>query len=196
MKNTHIISLVLLAALGVIVYLNLGNGSITLPAMNNQPAANEFNISGENSVVRQAIDNAPDDALLYIINDVTPTEMETINAYQTLKMAPCSNYTLVIPAYLASKVVIYNLKQNETTGEYQRGAEYWSSDSSDKGLILRLEMPRDSSYDVLPYELYIEHGEYFGSYQFIPPAQAPEAPLPKFEYIGQQGKLLSISGLD
>lgn len=201
MKNTHIISLVLLAALGVIVYLNFGSGGITLPAMNNEPPANEFDLSGADSVVRQAIDNAPEDALLYIVNDVTPDEMAPINSYQTMKLAPSSNFTLLIPAYPGSKVVLYNLSLNETTGEYERGAERWSSESSDKGLILRMEMMREydnaafTPDDVGVYELYIEQGEYFGSYQFIPRLSSDEA-LPKFEYIEQQGKLMDMTGLD
>lgn len=201
MKNTHIISLVLLAALGVIVYLNFGSGGVTLPAMNNQPAANEFDLSGENSVVQQAVDNAPEDALLYIVNDATPEEMESINSYQTMKLSPCVNFTLLIPAYPESKVVLYTLNLNGETGEYERGPERWSSESSDKGLILRLEMMREydnaafTPDDVGAYELYVEYGENFGSYQFIPQLSGGEA-LPKFEYIEQQGKLLDMAGLD
>ncbi len=201
MKNTRMISLALLAALGVIIYINLTGGSITLPTMNDQLPANEFDVSGENSVVQQAIDNAPEDALLYIVNDVTPTEMEPINSYQTMKLSPSAAFTLLIPAYPESKVILYNLKLNEETGEYERSTERWSSESSDKGLILRLEMMREydnaqfAPDDVGAYELYIEQGEYFGSYQFIPRLTGDEA-LPKFEYIEQQGKLMDMTGLD
>lgn len=201
MKKTSLISLALLAALAVIVYLNLGSGGITIPAVGNNPPANDFDISGNDSVVQQAIDNAPEDALLYIVNDVTPDEMEPINSYQTMKLAPSTTFTLLIPAYPGSKAVLYNLDLDEATGEYERGLERWSSDSSDKGLLLRMEMAREydnevsTPDDIGAYELYIEYGEYFGSYQFIPRLSGGE-PLPKFEYIGQQGKLMDMTGLD
>ncbi len=195
MRRSQLFIIILILAACVVIYQGFGKNAVSIyDVIDKDEPANRFTTASSGSVVDQAMADAPEDTLLYIINDVTEGEMDEINAFQTLKLAESPTYTLLVPKAKGSKVQLFLLKPNEETGKYERRAEHWTTESSDAGLIVRLELPRDNA-DVSAYELYIEDGEYYGSYFFLPGAAADEE-LPKFEYLEQQGKLLDMTSVD
>ncbi len=158
---------------------------------------NTFNTTSSNSVIQQAQDNAPDDALLYIINSPTEDELDQIISYQVLKLSDTDDVTLLVPRRKGTAVAVYTVSYDEETGKYERGGEIWSTDSSDKGLVISAQILRGENGHPT-YELYVERDNYFASYYFEMPAadQDGNAELEKFEYVTKQGEISSMSKLD
>ncbi len=156
--------------------------------------SNNFATTNSNTVIHQAQADAPEDTMLYIINDPTDDELKELLSYQLLKLDDDAATILLIPRRQNSIVKIYLLDKNEQTDTYERSGEaIWSTDASDEGLIVAAEIQRGPNGQ--PYrEVYIENGDSYASYFFELPAEDEE--LPRFEYVQPQGQILKLNGLD
>lgn len=154
---------------------------------------NEFSTSSSNSVIHQAQADAPDDTLLYVMNQPTDDEMTELLSYQIVKIDSEAPTTLLAPCEQNTNLKIFSLNYNEENKNYERDIEVWSLEDSGKGLILAVQLNYGSANQPT-YELYIESGDSYGSYFFELPDE-PET-LPHFDYLIKQGTVINLKGLD
>ena len=149
--------------------------------------ANSFSTRTQNSVLQQAAAEAPEDALLYIVNAPNDEELSEIISYQLIQLDDGAPLTLLAPANKGTKMRLYL-----TDGDGNRAGELWTTESSDKGLVLAAYLNYGAK-GAPTYELYLEYGKHYASYFF---EQDADSPNEKFAYTTPQGELLSTGGLD
>ena len=84
---------------------------------------NEFSTSSSNSVIHQAQADAPDDTLLYVINQPTDEEMTELLSYQIVKIDSEAPITLLAPCEQNTNLKIFSLNYNEENKNYERDIE-------------------------------------------------------------------------
>lgn len=156
---------------------------------------NEFSTTSSNSVIHQAQADEPKDCLLYIIHEPTDEELAELLSYTMLKQDSEAPLTLLAPRDQKSLLKIYKMTYNEETEAYERGAEIWNLDSTDKGFIAAVHLDYGANGEPA-YELYIESGDAYGSYFFELPADPEAEPMPHIEYLLRQGQVITMKGLD
>lgn len=155
--------------------------------LNEKINSNTFTTRSNDSVLHQAAADAPADTLLYVINQPSDEELNDIVSYQLLKLDDNAPLTLLAPAKQGAKLQLYAIKEDGS-----RGGEIWSTDSSDKGLIVAAYLLYGEAGSPT-YELYLEYDGQYASYYFAQPA---EGAAEKFVFVTPDGDLLDIGGLD
>lgn len=165
--------------------------------LNDMMNPNEFSTTTTDSIVHQAVAEATDDTLLHIINAPTEEDMSELLAYQLLKLEDEAPIALLVPSRSNSKITIYPLLYTSDSTEYQRGPEVWSTDASNKGLIIAMQAERGAA-GAPTYEIYIESNKYYASYFWEVPVNddGTAAEPPRFELLTVQSEIPDISGLD
>lgn len=154
---------------------------------------NEFSTISSNSVIHQAQENAPEDTLLYIINQPTEEELAELLSYQIVKIDSDAPTTLLAPCKQDANLKLYSLDYDEETETCKRNKEIWSLEDTSKGLILAIQLNYGENGRPA-YELYIESGDSYGSFFFELPEE-PDA-LPHLDYLIKQGTIVNLKGLD
>ncbi len=197
MKKLHLTMLICLLA-GCLLFSGCGKSNENMDKMAEKINPNRYPTITGNSVIQQSQQAAPEDALLYIVNNPTEDEMAEIISYQLLKFDKEAPFTLLAPRRQGSVLKLYQMELNEETDKYERTGVVWEAEKSDKGLIVAAQIERGAT-DAPTYELYIEYNGYFGSYFFELPAPDEEGnptELPQLDYIDRQGVKPDFTGVD
>ncbi|MBQ3181002.1 MAG: hypothetical protein IJB55_06605 [Firmicutes bacterium] len=158
---------------------------------------NEFSAATTDSIVHQAAAEATDETLLYIINEPAEEDIDELLAYQLLKLEDDAPVSLLVPSRQNTKMVIYPLLYTSDADGYQRGPEVWSTDVSDKGLVIAMQAARGQAGHPA-YEIYVECNSYYASYFWEMPTgdDGDTAELPQFEMVEFIAEHPTFTGLD
>ena len=197
MKKLHLTALICLLA-GCLLFSGCGKSEENMDKLAEAINPNRYPTLTGNSVIQQSQQAAPEDALLYVVNNPTEDEMAEIISYQLLKFDKEADFTLLAPRRQGTVLKLYLLELNEETGKYERVGAVWEAEKSDKGLIVAAQIEYGPA-DAPTYELYIEHNGYFGSYFFEQPAPDEEGnptELPKLDFVGREGVKPDFTDVD
>lgn len=197
MKKLHLTMLICLLA-GCLLFSGCGKSEENMDKLAEKLSPNRYPTLSGSSVIQQSQQAAPEDALLYIVNNPTEDEMADIISYQLLKFDKEAPFTLLAPRRQGTILKLYQIELNEETGKYERTGAVWEAEKSDKGLIVAAQIERGANA-APTYELYIEHNGYFGSYFFELPAPDEEGnptELPQFDFVGHQGVKPDFTAVD